>query len=92
MRMELPPELPQRFDYPKMKDLHNQSSPATEQSYNWIQIFIEENQSKEPTKSNWAINQSKPRKIVDDNNKHMLAYSMPGRIPQTSYHWYLQNI
>lgn len=52
MRMELPPELPQRFDYPKMKDLHNQSSPATEQSYNWIQIFIEENQSKEPTKSN----------------------------------------
>lgn len=52
MRMELPPELPQRFDYPKMKDLHNQSSPATEQSYNWIQIFIEENQSKGATTSN----------------------------------------
>lgn len=58
MRMELPPELPQRFDYPKMKDLHNQSSPATEQSYNWIQIFIEENQSKGGSNNKQLSNQS----------------------------------
>lgn len=56
--MELPPELPQRFDYPKMKDLHKQSSPATEQSYNWIQIFIEENQSKGGSNNKQLSNQS----------------------------------
>lgn len=58
MRMELPPELPQRFDYPKTKDLHNQSSPATEQSYNWIHIFIEENQSKGGSNNKQLSNQS----------------------------------